>query len=26
LHIRLIPAEVQCMTCFQRYQPAEQRI
>lgn len=26
LHIRLIPAEVQCMACFQTYRPVEKRI
>jgi len=26
LHIRLIPAEVQCMACFSKYQPIEKKI
>lgn len=26
LHIRLIPAEVQCMACFQTYRPVEKKI
>jgi len=26
LHIRLIPAEVQCMACFKKYQPREKKI
>ena len=26
LHVRLIPAEVQCMACFQKYRPVEKRI
>jgi len=26
LHIRLIPAEVQCMACFQKYHPADKKI
>lgn len=26
LHIRLIPAEVQCMACFSRYQPVNRQI
>ena len=26
LHVRLIPAEVQCMACFQKYHPVNQKI
>ena len=26
LHFRLIPAEVQCMACFQKYQPVDRKI
>jgi len=26
LHFRLIPAEVQCMACFQKYHPLNQKI
>ena len=26
LHIRLIPAEVQCMACFSKYRPIEKKI
>ena len=26
LHFRLIPAEVQCMACFQKYHPADKKI
>ena len=26
LHIRLIPAEVQCMACFQKYHPTDKKI
>ena len=26
LHFRLIPAEVQCMACFRKYQPREKKI
>ena len=26
LHFRLIPAEVQCMACFQKYHPVNQKI
>jgi hydrogenase nickel incorporation protein HypA/HybF len=26
LHFRLIPAEVQCMACFQKYYPADKKI
>lgn len=26
LHFRLIPAEVQCMACFQKYHPVEKKI
>ena len=26
LHFRLIPAEVQCMACFQKYHPINQKI
>lgn len=26
LHMRLIPAEVQCMACFQKYRPVEKKI
>lgn len=26
LHIRLIPAEVQCMACFQKYRPIDKKI
>jgi hydrogenase nickel incorporation protein HypA/HybF len=26
LHFRLIPAEVQCMACFQKYHPRDQKI
>ena len=26
LHVRLIPAEVQCMACFQKYHPVDKRI
>jgi len=26
LHFRLIPAEVQCMACFQKYQPVNKKI
>jgi hydrogenase nickel incorporation protein HypA/HybF len=26
LNIRLVPAEAQCMACFQKYQPLDQKI
>jgi hydrogenase nickel incorporation protein HypA/HybF len=26
LHFRLIPAEVQCMACFQKYRPVDKKI